>query len=334
MSTTASTSHADTVDDGNSPEAHEESDTQANNGASEADKAVVITNNDAAKAAESTKDATVDTTTTTDKNASTENKAADTQAKTSVDTSKLEKKAVDSATISNNKASTTENAKAGSVQTNKAANNTSAANNAQTSNKKTTTATDSSKAAAQLVKDATANTVDVANNVAGQVTVNNAGQAGKKAATDTTTTFNLNTADLGKLSKNVLDNSNLDNLLRNSFVQTNSTDKVTLNANTLGSSLTNGDATALAASLRTASGNNDTSNYKTVTDWSGLQSAVSSGAEGVIVSGNITATNDFFNLAPHNDLNINGNFTIVGADKNASINLNNNVIQNNPELSN
>jgi len=82
----------------------------------------------------------------------------------------------------------------------------------------------------------------------------------------------LNTADLGKLSKNVLDHSNLDNLLRNSFVQTNSTDKVTLNANTLGSSLTNGDATALAASLRTASGNNDTSNYKTVTDWSGLQS--------------------------------------------------------------
>ena len=283
MSTTASTSHADTVDDGNSPEAHEESNTQANNGASEADKAVVITNNDAAKAAESTKDATVDTTTTTDKNASTENKAADTQAKASVDTSKLEKKAVDSATISNNKASTTENAKAGSVQTNKAANNTSAANNAQTSNKKTTTATDSSKAAAQLVKDATANTADVANNVAGQ--------AGKKAATDTTTTFNLNTADLGKLSKNVLDHSNLDNLLRNSFVQTNSTDKVTLNANTLGSSLTNGDATALAASLRTASGNNDTSNYKTVTDWSGLQSAVSSGAEGVIVSGNITATN-------------------------------------------
>ena len=320
MSTTASTSYADTVDDGNSPEAHEESNTQANNGASEADKAVVITNNDAAKAAESTKDATVDTTTTTDKNASTENKAAD--------TSKLEKKAVDSATISNNKASTTENAKAGSVQTNKAANNTSAANNAQTSNKKTTTATDSSKAAAQLVKDATANTADVANNVAGQVTVNNAGQAGKKAATDTTTTFNLNTADLGKLSKNVLDHSNLDNLLRNSFVQTNSTDKVTLNANTLGSSLTNGDATALAASLRTASGNNDTSNYKTVTDWSGLQSAVSSGAEGVIVSGNITATNDFFNLAPHNDLNINGNFTIVGADKNASINLNNNVILN------
>ena len=251
MSTTTSTSHADTVDDGNSPEAHEESDTQANNGASEADKAVVITNNDAAKAAESTKDATVDTTTTTDKNASTENKAADTQAKASVDTSKLEKKAVDSATISNNKASTTENAKAGSVQTNKAANNTSAANNAQTSNKKTTTATDSSKAAAQLVKDATANTADVANNVAGQ--------AGNKAATDTTTTFNLNTADLGKLSKNVLDN-----LLRNSFVQTNSTDKVTLNANTLGSSLTNGDATA--------SGNNDTSNYKTVTDWSGLQS--------------------------------------------------------------
>ncbi len=101
----------------------------------------------------------------------------------------------------------------------------------------------------------------------------------------------MNTADLGKLSKNVLDHSNLDNLLRNSFVQTNSTDKVTLNANTLGSSLTNGDATALAASLRTASGNNDTSNYKTVTDWSGLQSAVSSGAEGVIVSGNITATN-------------------------------------------
>ena len=194
MSTTASTSHADTVDDGNSPEAHEESNTQANNGASEADKAVVITNNDAAKAA----------------------------------------------------------------------NNTSAANNAQTSNKKTTTATDSSKAAAQLVKDATANTADVANNVAGQVTVNNAGQAGNKAATDTTTTFNLNTADLGKLSNNVLDNSNLDNLLRNSFVQTNSTDKVTLNANTLGSSLTNGDATA--------SGNNDTSNYKTVTDWSGLQS--------------------------------------------------------------
>lgn len=217
MSTTASTSHADTVDDGNSPEAHEESNTQA---------------------------------------------------KTSVDTSKLEKKAVDSATISNNKASTTENAKAGSVQTNKAANNTSAANNAQTSNKKTTTATDNSKAAAQLVKDATANT-----------------------------------ADLGKLSKNLLDHSNLDNLLRNSFVQTNSTDKVTLNANTLGSSLTNGDATALAASLRTA-------------------------------SGNITATNGFFNLAPHNDLNINGNFTIVGADKNASINLNNNVIQNNPELSN
>lgn len=328
MNTTASTSHADTVDDGNSPEAHEESNTQANNGASEADKAVVITNNDAAKAAESTKDATVDTTTTT------ENKAANTQAKASVDTSKLEKKAVDSATISNNKASTTKNAKAGSVQTNKAANNTSAANNAQTSNKKTTTATDSSKAAAQLVKDATANTADVANNVAGQVTVNNAVQAGKKAATDTTTTFNLNTADLGKLSKNVLDHSNLDNLLRNSFVQTNSTDKVTLNANTLGSSLTNGDATALAASLRTASGNNDTSNYKTVTDWSCLQSAVSSGAEGVIVSGNITATNGFFNLAPHNDLNINGNFTIVGADKNASINLNNNVIQNNPELSN
>lgn len=298
MSTTASTSHADTVDDGNSPKAHEESNTQANNGASEADK-----------------------------NASTENKAADTQAKASVDTSKLEKKAVDSATISNNKASTTKNAKAGSVQTNKVANNTSAANNAQTSNKKTTTATDSSKAAAQLVKDATANTADVAKNVAGQVTVNNAGQAGKKAATDTTTTFNLNTADLGKLSKNVLDHSNLDNLLRNSFVQTNSTDKVTFNANTLGSSLTNGDATALAASLRTASGNNDTSNYKTVTDWSGLQSAVSSGAEGVIVSGNITATNGFFNLAPHNDLNINGNFTIVGADKNASINLNNNVIQ-------
>ena len=87
-----------------------------------------------------------------------------------------------------------------------------------------------------------------------------------------------------------------------------------------------------AAAQADTNSNDEYSNYKTVTDWSGLQSAVSSGAEGVIVSGNITATNGLFNLAPHNDLNIYGNFTIIGADKNASINLNNNVIQNNGNL--
>ena len=345
MSTTASTSHADTNDDANSPESHEESNTTADNGTGDANKTVVITNNDAAKAAA---DATTDNV-TINNNESTETKAAQdknssnsvsakksAETKSSVDTSSLEKNNVSASTVTTDKST---QASAANKASNNAATTTNKAANASTTTNKSasTTVNNTEKAAAKLAEDANVNTGNITKStVSKDTTITDAGKVGKQDQNNVDTqTFNLNTAELGKLTKSSDSHfdSRLAALLGTSLIRTNATNAVNANTSALnGSALTNGDATAVAASLRTASGNNDTSNYKTVTDWSGLQSAVSSGAEGVIVSGNISATNGFFNLSPHNDLNINSNFTIVGADKNASINLNNNVIQNNGNL--
>ena len=98
----------------------------------------------------------------------------------------------------------------------------------------------------------------------------------------------MNTAELGKLTKSSDSHFNpklAAALFGNSLIQANANNAVNANTSALNSSaLTNG---ALGASLRAASGNNDTSNYQTVTNWSGLKGAVNSSASGVIISGTI-----------------------------------------------
>ncbi|MBC8743891.1 YSIRK-type signal peptide-containing protein [Lactobacillus sp. Marseille-P7033] len=81
-----------------------------------------------------------------------------------------------------------------------------------------------------------------------------------------------------------------------------------------------------AAQADTNAADSEYSNYKTVTDWSGLQSAISSGAQGVNIKGTINP--GWFS---NGNLNINGNFTIHGVDG-AVLNLGQNYILNNGQL--
>lgn len=81
-----------------------------------------------------------------------------------------------------------------------------------------------------------------------------------------------------------------------------------------------------AAAQADTNSNDEYSNYKTVTDWSGLQSAISSGAQGVNIKGTINP--GWFS---NGNLNINGDFTIHGVDG-AVLNLGQNRIINNGQL--
>lgn len=85
--------------------------------------------------------------------------------------------------------------------------------------------------------------------------------------------------------------------------------------------------TAASSSATSASTDDEYSNYKTVTDWNGLQNAVLSGAQGVNIKGNITP--GFLVLG--NGLTINDTFTIHGIDG-AVLNLNGQKITNNGQL--
>ena len=345
MSTTASTSHADTNDDANSPESHEKSNTTADNGTGDANKTVVITNNDAAKAAA---DATTDNV-TINNNESTETKAAQdknssnsvsekksTETKSSVDTSSLEKSNVSASTVTTDKS--TQASAANKASNNVATTTNKVANASTTTNKSaSTTVNNTEKAAAKLAEDANVNTGNITKStVSKDTTITDAGKVGKQDQNNVDTqTFNLNTAELGKLTKSSDSHFNpklAAALFGNSLIQANANNAVNANTSALNSSaLTNGDASALGASLRAASGNNDTSNYQTVTNWSGLKGAVNSSASGVIISGTINVP-QFTTVNQNNDLNINKDFTIIGADENATLNLNNNVINNNGNL--
>lgn len=345
MSTTASTSHAYTNDDANSPESHEKSNTTADNGTGDANKTVVITNNDAAKAAA---DATTDNV-TINNNESTETKAAQdknssnsvsekksTETKSSVDTSSLEKSNVSASTVTTDKS--TQASAANKASNNVATTTNKVANASTTTNKSaSTTVNNTEKAAAKLAEDANVNTGNITKStVSKDTTITDAGKVGKQDQNNVDTqTFNLNTAELGKLTKSSDSHFNpklAAALFGNSLIQANANNAVNANTSALNSSaLTNGDASALGASLRAASGNNDTSNYQTVTNWSGLKGAVNSSASGVIISGTINVP-QFTTVNQNNDLNINKDFTIIGADENATLNLNNNVINNNGNL--
>ncbi|MCC4357545.1 mucin-binding protein, partial [Limosilactobacillus reuteri] len=87
--------------------------------------------------------------------------------------------------------------------------------------------------------------------------------------------------------------------------------------------------TAASSSATSASTDDEYSNYKTVTDWNGLQNAVLSGAQGVNIKGNITP--GFLGTLLGNGLTINDTFTIHGIDG-AVLNLNGQKITNNGQL--
>lgn len=252
-----------------------------------------------------------------------------TETKSSVDTSSLEKNDVSASTVTTDKSAQASN-------TNKADNNAAAsteraanASAATKDAKSSTTVNNTEKAAAKLAEDANVNTDNITKStVSNDTTITKAGQAGKQDSVDTQN-IDLNTATLGKLTKS--SDSHFDPklaaLLGTSLIQTDATNAVTtntLNTNGAGnSSLTNANATALAASLKSANGNNDTSD-NTIKDFSDLQKAVTDDSiKSITVTGEITATGN---------LNINRDVTIVGADKNASIKLNSNEINNTGNL--
>lgn len=83
---------------------------------------------------------------------------------------------------------------------------------------------------------------------------------------------------------------------------------------------------AAQPSAASSTANDEYSNYKTVTDWNGLQNAISSGAQGVNIKGTINP--GWFGTG---DLNINGSFTIHGVEG-AVLNLGQNKIINNGQL--
>ena len=349
MSTTASISHADTNDDASSPESHEESNTTADNGTGDANKAVVITNNDDATKAAA--DATTDNV-TINNDKSTETKAAQdenssnsasakksAETKSSVDTSSLEKSNASASTVTTDKSAQASTTKANNnvaASAEKAANASEATKNANA--KSATTVNNTEKAAAKLAEDANVNTGNITKStVSKDTTITDAGKAGKQDQNSVDTqTFNLSTAALGKLTKSSNNHfgPKLAALFGTSLIQTNAVTTNSLNTNGAGnSSLINIDAT-IAGSLTDSKGKNriDTTGFQEVSDWSSFKNAAeSSSTKGVIISGNISA-NARTTVDDSTDVKINHDFTIVGKDENASISLNNNVIQNNANL--
>lgn len=223
MSTTASTSHADTVNDNNnnSPTSGEESNTEtsSNAGNADSDKAVVIANNDAAKNASTT--SKQENITVNDDKAEAQAPKADTTvsidksnvAEQKVDTSSLETKSAPATTVKSNDtnqaASTTNKQAANQTQTN-------INNENKTANTAAKKSADNSltSAAEKLAKDATANTAQITKSTkdadAAETTVTDAGQVGKQDSVETQN-FDISGA-LGKLTDAKLNHSALDDL--------------------------------------------------------------------------------------------------------------------------
>lgn len=321
LGTNASTAHADIADGNTEPEAHEASDTQADNGTGTAEKVVVeqtktddntvtgdnntssVSNNSAIE--QSNLDESNDKAASNDK---TNNETAKIKNDTNkiaatVDTSKLEQSNVDAFTVQSNNNTKVQNGVKDTHKENSAVKNTQA-------DKVEQTVKDVQKTADSAVVSETAGINKINNSDLNKdAVVSDAGKLGKAADEKQaeTVNFNLDDAALQGLSKE--GSAKLATLFNTSLA------------------VTARDAVNQGKDTDTNPKNDiDDKDFATAASWNDIQHAANLGAKGVKLTGDVSASGD---------LNINSTFTIESAKdatSNYSLNLGQNRIINNGNL--